>query len=164
MSGKQRLPLAVAASLILTARFLVAQTPTRSTIAGCYSVALGTWAPDLGASVPYHRLPAHVRLDTTPVGRGAWSLSPDIAYPTGRRFPATPRWSIRADSMVLLWSNGFSPTEAVLHRDNSGWIGTAVARSDVVDPWWASPRARIELQRVSCTRNPPSHSPLSNER
>lgn len=117
--------------------------------AGCYALTVSEWsAADRNAT--YRRIPPRVRLDTTPASRrGDWVLSPNIAYP----YPgaATPRWMLSGDTLRLQWSDHFQSTEAALMREDSLWIGEAVAKSDAAPvPAPPAPRARMSLRRGAC--------------
>jgi len=135
---------------ILSAHLTLAQAPAPPTsFAGCYSVVRGAWILRLGTDSAFHRIPNRVRLDTIPVDRDGWRLSPDID-PAGNRFPGTPRWNIRGDSAILLWSNGFTPTNVTLHHHGDVLSGTAFAHSDAIGPG-PPPHALIELHRIACS-------------
>jgi hypothetical protein len=130
-------------------------------IAGCYALSVGAWSTPLGGDEGYHDIPGLVRLDTarveTPRGfetpRG-WTLSPNIAYPTSGRmtFPGTPRWEVSADTIRLIWSNGFSPTIITLQRTDSALVGEAIAETDAHPiPEPPRPRASVVARRRPCS-------------
>jgi hypothetical protein len=121
-----------------------------SAFVGCYTLTVGTWHPELSGAAPYHRVPTTVRLDTTSRGPG-WVLSPDIPYPRPSRFPTTPRWQVKADTLVLTWSNGYSPTVIHLLSKGAALEGEAVALGDAHPiPEPPRPRARVIAQRQQC--------------
>lgn len=119
-------------------------------MAGCYVVTVSEWSPP-DPNAGYHRIPRRIRLDTTPTSRGGrWVLSPNIAYPHPGAFPGTPGWSLSADTMRLVWSNGFQPTGVTLVRRDSLWTGDAVAGSDFVTGG-PPPRATVTIRRAPCS-------------
>jgi hypothetical protein len=84
-------------------------------------------------------------------------MNPDIAYPRNNRFPDTPRWEASGDTLILTWSNGFSPTVARLTSRGRELVGEAVALSDyrpIPEP--PRPRAPVRLTRTSCDSGPTS--------
>lgn len=124
-----------------------------ASLAGCYELSLGTWSRPLGVNAAYHKLPLTMRLDTVGAARGGWVLRPDIAYPSGNRFPGTPRWTATADSVVLTWSNGFQSTLVRAARRHSGdLIGVAIVGSDANEFGNDLPRAAVVARRTACTQ------------
>ena len=119
--------------------------------AGCYTLTVSEWSrPDINAG--YHRIPPRIRLDTTPSSpRGARVLSPNIAYPHQPTFRATPFWMLSGNNMTLEWSNGFQSTIVTLVRQDSLWVGEAVAESDALPmPPSPDPRAHVTARQVAC--------------
>jgi hypothetical protein len=76
----------------------------------CYRLSVGEWSRPLGVNAAYHAIPPIVRLDTVPVADDGWSVAPDIAFPTGGRFPGMPRWTQQGDSIRIVWSSGYQGT------------------------------------------------------
>jgi hypothetical protein len=153
--------LLVTAAAALTTNAEGQSTRAPVDIAGCYALSVGAWSPALGGDEGYHDIPGRVRLDTvrveTPRGittpRG-WKLSPNIEYPTPGRatFPGTPRWEASADTIRLIWSNGFSPTIITLQRTDSALVGEAVAETDAHPiPEPPRPRASVVARRQPCS-------------
>lgn len=134
--------------LSVTAARTQAQTP-RAPV--CYALQVGPWQPAFGDTV-FHRLPATIRLDTLmwPDG-GARHLEPDLDYPGRHGFPRTPRWEASADTIRLMWSNGFAPTLVTLVRHGEMLIGDAVAESDA-RPFGEPPRPRatVTARPIAC--------------
>lgn len=117
---------------------------------GCYGVTVGDWTPRMAGDSIYHRIPRSIVLDTTRKGPG-FAMNPDIAYPRSNRFPMTPRWEASGDTLILTWSNGFSPTVVRLTRGGQELVGEAIALSDyhpIPEP--PRPRAPVRLTRTSC--------------
>jgi hypothetical protein len=125
--------------------------PSVRAMRGCYAMTAAEWSPpDVNAA--YHRIPPLIRLDTVPsaVG-GGWVLSPNIAYPYHGAFPGTPKWTFSADTLRLVWSNGFAPTLVTLVHQDSLWTGEAVGEIDAhTIPPSPLPRARVTARRVRC--------------
>jgi hypothetical protein len=121
----------------------------------CYRLVRGGWSRPLGVNAQYHALPPVIRLDTTPASRGGWTVAPDIAFPTPNRFPGTPRWTVRADSLEILWSNGFQVTTVRLDVTDSAQLrGTVSIGSDANEFGSNPPHATILARRVSCAELP----------
>jgi hypothetical protein len=120
--------------------------------AGCYALDLGRWSPPLGRDSIFYAVPRRIVLDTAPTDRGrGWRVSPNIRYPNARVFPGTPRWEVRADTVVLTWSNGFTPTIVKLLPRGTLLAGDAVALTDVHftgEP--PRPRAPVTIRRQEC--------------
>lgn len=139
------------------------QSTTRAPvdIAGCYALSVGAWSTPLGGDEGYHDIPGLVRLDTVRVEmpRGmktprGWTLSPNIVYPPSGRmtFPGTPRWEASADTIRLIWSNGFSPTIITLQHKDSALVGEAIAETDAHPiPEPPRPRASVVARRRPCS-------------
>ena len=118
--------------------------------AGCYTLTMGTWTPPFSAGVRHHEVPARIRLDTVSRGAG-WMLSPDIDYPNGHRFHGAPRWEVARDTLVLIWSNGFSPTVIRLAARGDTLVGQAIALSDLrYVPEPPPPSAPVSARRQQC--------------
>lgn len=133
--------------LLLCASAAAAQ---QQSFVGCYSVQVAEWSPGLGSESRYHRLPSSIVLDTVRRGPGR-ILSPDIAYPGGSRFPTTPRWEANGDTLVLTWSNGFTPTIVRLVAKDTELMGDAVALTDVHHPIEPPrPRAKVVARKQAC--------------
>lgn len=131
------------------AQAVAAKAP--ASLAGCYELSLGSWSRALGANAAYHKLPVSVRLDTVGVARGGWVLRPDIAYPYGNRFPGTPRRTATADSVEMIWSNGFQPTWVRVARSPNGdLVGEGVVGSDANEFGNGLPRATVVARRTAC--------------
>lgn len=121
-------------------------------LAGCYALSVGRWSVPLGRDSAYHLIPRTIRMDTAPTGRGGLALSPDIVYPAAsRRFPGTPYWGIVADTVRLVWSNGFSSTHVRLRLRDGDLEGEVVTQSDAHprhEP--PRPRATVRARRIPC--------------
>jgi hypothetical protein len=66
-------------------------------------------------------------------------------------FPGTPRWDVHGDTVVLAWSNGFTPTIITLRPQGTLLVGEAVALTDayyIGEP--PRPRASVILRRQQC--------------
>jgi hypothetical protein len=120
-------------------------------IAGCYHLARGEWSKPLGANAAYHALPQFVRLDTGSTGHRGRKVTPDIAFPTSRRFPGTPYWSIMGDTIRIVWSNGFQTTGLSLVREGADLRGLATVDGDAHEYGEDLPRASILARRIGCT-------------
>lgn len=79
---------------------LVAQPATAAVadLAGCYSVTRGPWSREFSDSM-LHKMPETISLDTASTGREGRQLRPNMAYRHGNRFPGTPRWQMRGDTI-----------------------------------------------------------------
>jgi hypothetical protein len=118
---------------------------------GCYALEIGEWNPPLQGDRGLHNLPHAVRLDTTLASRGGRVLTPDISYPHPHRFPGVPYWTIRGDTIRLVWSNGFTPTIVWLTKVDDVLKGYAQAQRDAIPPGKPNwPRASIIARRTKC--------------
>jgi hypothetical protein len=145
----------LAVALVFAARRLTAQLPATAApraFAGCYELTLGPWTGSLGVDAASYAVPPYVQLDTLPAARIGWQLRPDIAFPNGNRFPGTPRWTVKGDSVQLLWSNGYTPTVISLVRDVDGTLrGQALALTDShVEGEPPRPQALVTARRMTC--------------
>jgi hypothetical protein len=123
--------------------------------ARCYRFIRGEWSRSLGVNARYHALPAVIRLDTVRAARGGWTVAPDIAFPTASHFPGTPRWIRQADSIEIVWSNGYQVTILRLGGPEGGELrGTATVRSDANEFGTDLPHASIVARPVSCADLP----------
>lgn len=117
----------------------------------CYRLIRGEWSRSLGVNARYHALPAVIRLDTARAARGGWTVAPDIAFPSPNHFRGTPRWMRQADSIEIVWSNGYQGTTVRLGPpEGSELHGTAIVRSDANEFGTDIPHASIVAHRVSC--------------
>ena len=126
------------------------------TLTGCYELVVGEWRPDLGLEIETHALPPRISLDTTSASEDSWKLRPDIRYRHSRFvFPGFPRWSVKGDSVTMVWSNGFTPTIVRLRRVDGHLEGWAEAQSDMIPPPGAPPwpRASVLARRAKCPAN-----------
>lgn len=120
-------------------------------VSGCYSLAVGAWTPSLQADSGYHALPRFIRLDTVHATRGGRVLTPDISLQSSRRFTGFPRWEIRSDTLIAVWSNGFTPTIVRLRRIRDHLEGWAESHSDATPPGKPNwPRALVFASRARC--------------
>jgi hypothetical protein len=79
-------------------------------------------------------------------------LRPDIAFPSGNRFPGMPRWTATVDSVEMVWSNGFQPTWLRLaRRSPREMVGHAIVGSDANEFGSDVPRAPVTARRTACT-------------
>ena len=121
----------------------------------CYRLIRGDWSRPLGVNAQYHAVPPVIRLDTTRARRGGWTVAPNIRFPTSNRFLGTPRWTVRADSLEILWSNGFQVTTVRLGGTDSAHLrGTVSIGSDANEFGSNLPHATILARRVSCAELP----------
>ena len=118
---------------------------------GCYALTVGPWSRPLRDSTHYV-VPSRVHLDTARAERGpGWKLTPNIQYLGGSSMRGFPSWSAGGDSVVLTWTNGFTPTVVTLHVRDSLLVGDAVALTDaryVGEP--PRPRAPVSAVRRPC--------------
>jgi hypothetical protein len=132
---------------------LRAQPSTAATaaLAGCYSVTRGPWNREFSDST-YHKMPETISLDTASTERDGRQLRPNMAYPFGRRFPGTPRWRIRGDTIELVWSDGFVPTIVKLVRSDDGTLrGRALALTDAhYDGEPPPPEMDVQARQTKC--------------
>jgi len=143
---------------LLVSLFVVAALPVRlwsqsnAPIAPrCYRLTQSAWSRSLGVNAAYHVLPAVIRLDTVRAAHGGWRVAPDIAFPGGSHFPGTPRWAQHADSIEIVWSNGYQVTTLSLGASRGGdRRGVATARSDANEFATDVPHATIEARRTTC--------------
>jgi hypothetical protein len=123
-------------------------------VAGCYTLAIGQWSRPLRTESVYHAIPSSMRLENAPAARGGKVMTPDISYPMQHSvMPGTPRWEILADTVQIVWSDGFSPTIVRLQRIGDHLEGWAEARSDAIPPGkpdW--PRAQVTARRTGCPK------------
>ncbi len=160
---KHRAPALLSLAVVLIAPSARSQLP--SSLAGCYGVTRSEWKPSLGLDSVGHRIPPVVRLDTVSAGSGiGWVLGPNISYQSRRPFPGLPRWSMDGTTLVLLWSNGYTPTRVTLRRiegrESVAWSGEAVALTDdhpLLEP--PRPRATILLRPQPCARGAGNRAP-----
>jgi len=118
---------------------------------GCYALEIGEWNPPLQGDRGFHNLPHAVRLDTALASRGGRVLAPDISYPFPHHFPGVPYWTIRGDTISMVWSNGFTPTIVWLTKVNDKLEGYAQAQSDAIPPGKPNwPRASVVARRTKC--------------
>jgi hypothetical protein len=120
-------------------------------VSACYSLDVGDWNHPLGVDSIFHRLPHSVKLDTTAASRGGRVLTPDFVFPRPHHFPGVPRWQIAADTITMVWSDGFTPTLVWLRKRGDHLEGYAEARSDAIPmgkPNW--PRASVTARRSGC--------------
>ena len=120
-------------------------------VSGCYNLIVGDWNYPRRVALAFHALPQLVRLDTTVASRGGRVLTPNISYPFPRPFRGLPSWDISADTVTMIWSDGFSPTFVRLGRVGDHLEGWVEARSDAIpsgDPDW--PRAPVVARRARC--------------
>jgi len=142
---------------VLLARTPAAQSAPVSTpaVPQCYRLTVGEWSRSLGANAPYHALPAVIRLDTARAERGGWLVVPDIAFPRPNRFPGAPRWIQQADSIEIMWSNGYQVTTVRLGAPNGNELrGMATVGSDANEFGLDVPHAPIVAREVSCLQVP----------
>ena len=138
---------------ILFAQALGAQSTPLSTAAvpRCYHLRQGEWSRSLGVNARYHALPAVIRLDTARAARGGWTVTPDIAFPTPNHFPGTPRWMRHADTIEIVWSNGYQGTTVRLGSPEGNDLrGTVTVSSDANEFGTDIPHASIVARPVSC--------------
>lgn len=121
------------------------------TIPECYRLTRGEWSRPLGVNARYHVLPAVIRLDTMPASRGGWMVSPDIVFAFPNHYAGTPRWLRKADSVEILWSNGYEVTTVRLGTDKGNELsGIVTVRGDANEFGTDLPHASIIARRVSC--------------
>lgn len=126
--------------------------PEAPAVSGCYRVDMGEWSRPLGPDAAYHAIPAVIRLDTVPDATSGWRASPDIAFPQPSEERWVPRWTAKADSVEVMWSNGYLVTRLDLWRSSPAELrGVAIAESDAMEEGAALPRARVVARRVACT-------------
>ena len=120
-------------------------------ISGCYRVDKAEWSRPLGPDAGYHVIPAVIRLDTVPEAREGWRVSPDIAFPAPSEEKWVPRWTATADSVEIVWSNGYLVTKLELQRSGVSELrGEAIAESDESDDGVAFPHAPVVARRIAC--------------
>jgi hypothetical protein len=123
----------------------------------CYEVKLGPWAPplalgaDTAFTIPPHRFSVDAAADSA-LGRGAYAVRAlaGAAGPVHSR----GRWAVvRADSVEVLFTTGFSGVVLHIHRDGAVWRGSA-------STFWDFPRpeqtALVSLASTAC----PTHDGL----
>ena len=140
-------------ALALSNRPATAQAAVRlpSELAGCWELEKGRWSRPLGVNGEYHQLPLRIELDTARAAREGWVLRPDIVFPGGNQFPGTPRWTASADSVELVWSNGYQATSIHLARRSLTELeGQATVWSDANEFGNDPPRATIKARRAAC--------------
>lgn len=77
------------------------------------------------------------------------------AFPNASFFPGTPRWTRQADSIVIVWSNGYQVTTVRLGATQEDELrGTATVGSDANEFGMDPPHASIVAPRVSCAGPP----------
>ena len=131
----------------------MAQAPTYDQVAGCYNLAIGEWNRPLGGEKGLHAIPVSIRLDTAPAMRGGRVAYPDIAFPMGRAMRGMPRWEMLGDTVLIVWSDGYSPTVLRLRRDGNQLRGWADAQSDAIPPGKPNwPRALVVARRITCRK------------
>jgi hypothetical protein len=146
----EKILLVFAGLTLLQPRVAIAQSTSAPTV--CYELRLGAWSPQMSdAEAAMHLVPRLVRLHAG--GR----LSPDIAYAMSRPLPGMPYWDHVADTLLLVWSNGFAPTQVRIYQRNRGWVGDAVAETDAHPiPPSPRPRALVSARRAACPTESPS--------
>jgi hypothetical protein len=124
-------------------------------VVGCYHLSRSDWSRALGVNARYHALPASIRLDTVRAARGGWTVAPDIAFPNANRFPGTPRWVFHADSIEIVWSNGYQVTTVRLSVTGGDELrGSATVSSDANEFGTDLPHASVVARRTSCADLP----------
>jgi hypothetical protein len=150
-SGTGCIGMAVAVA-ISNSRAAAQSTPGAPTeLVGCYGITKGPWSRPLGVNGEYHQVPLRIELDSARAAREGWVLRPDIVFPGGNEFPGTPRWTATADSVQLLWSNGYQPTwMRLVRRSATELAGEAVVGSDANEFGDDPPRALVKVRRIPC--------------
>jgi hypothetical protein len=103
-----------------------------------------------------HEPPSHIRLGPDTVSRSAargYSLEPGGPDTLGLARVGSRAWSVRGDTIVLVWSTGWAGARLTLMETPYGLEGVAVAFTDVITS--SLPAARVTLLRAPC-REPPS--------
>jgi hypothetical protein len=137
--------------LLVFAAGAASQRVSRPTTPICYRLQADRWSPPLGGDSVFHVVPAVIRLDTLPATHGGWRVEPNNAFLNGAAaaFPGTPRWLVVADSIEIVWSNGYAVTTVRLGPERSGVRrGTAVARSDAVSA--TPPHTTVHARLAAC--------------
>lgn len=117
----------------------------------CYRLIRGEWSRPLGVNAQYHAFPSFVRLDTTRAEWGGWMVEPDIAYPTSTHLAGSPRWTWQADTLEIVWSNGFQSTTVRLVKGEVEELrGTVTIWSDANEFGGDLPHASMLARPVSC--------------
>ena len=122
-----------------------------SALIGCYGLTKGPWSRPLGVNGEYHQMPLRIQLDSTRAAREGWVLRPDIVFPDGNQFQGTRRWLATADSVELLWSNGYQPTWMRLaRRSDTELEGEAIVGSDANEFGNDPPASSVKARRIPC--------------
>lgn len=114
-------------------------------LSGCWTVTLGAYAPamDLGADSGYSRPPKRIDLDSVRGSRLAsygWTIRPSLGIPTS--IDESSYFNpIGADSVLLIWTTGFSGLKIRAAIGNDTLRGVAT-------PFWDFPRAAQHAQVV----------------
>jgi hypothetical protein len=121
----------------------------RPTAPRCYRLDVGAWEPALADTGGNYRIPPRIRLDTAAIDARWRRLEPAIVYTYGRDF--TPGWEVRADTLRLVWSNGYASTSIRLPARGDTLAGYATADSDFKpNPPVPLPRAKIVAHPEPC--------------
>ena len=132
-----------------------AQTTAARPAPRCYRLTVGDWSRPLGVNARYHALPVEVRLDTVRVGSVGSTAAPDIDFPTGKHYPGTPLWTRKADTIEIVWSNGFQGTRVRVGASGDDELrGTVSVWSDANEFGTEPPHASVVAQRLSCAGVP----------
>lgn len=119
--------------------------------AGCYAVELGEWQPPLlEGNESYQSPPDTVHL-TEEIGSEIFEEGKKLArpvIPTGRT-PSAYWFQPTADSVRLIWTNGFAGVHLHLQATDEGkLVGGAEATTDVVGP--PVPETHATLSPTEC--------------
>jgi hypothetical protein len=140
-----------AVSLLIAGLAPMAATSQATGPGQCYEVQLGMWAPRLAVgadtvfSVPPRRFRVEARADSG-LGPGAYAVRalPGAGAPVHSR----GRWAVvRADSVEVVFTTGFSGLVLHVRRDGATWRGIA-------STFWDFPRptqtASVSLAPTAC--------------
>jgi len=124
-------------------------------LTGCYRLHLGAWSGPLPAADSLETPPRMFALDSAPAthplsfGMQVRPRNPAHTTPIGRE----PRWwRARANSVYVVWSNGFDGVELKLRARGRSLRGTAQAFAGANRR--QRPQATVFAARVRCPATP----------
>ena len=137
----------IAVPVLLTAACGSGPATTRR-IAGCYDLAVGPYAPSVGADSVYFAPPRHVELTAEPAADSLYR----IALPALVHGGAPGSWRARGDSIAMIWTDGTTGVAIAGIVRHDSILGIARPVSDVVVPDAMRATAPVTGWRVACAK------------
>ena len=147
MRMRGSISVAVGLVVVVTGTPLQAQlAPAARQIVGCYILRIGIWTSTIGDEAAYYTPSDSVRLHTD------HRVTPTLRYSPSSAHRASATWQLAdADSVVLVWTNGFAVARLALHTGGGGLRGTLEAISDSKPmPTPPARTAPVTARRIEC--------------